>query len=87
MIVHSELKNLHIVTHPLVQHKLSRMRDETCPTGEFRRLLKEISYLLGYEVTRNLAMTTTPIRTPIARLCVATTPTTVAIITIDDERG
>lgn len=64
----TDLKNLHIVNHPLVQDKLSRMRDETCPTGEFRRLLKEISYLLGYEVTRNLAMITTPIRTPMEKM-------------------
>lgn len=60
--------NLHVVDHPLILHKLTRMRDETCPTGEFRRLLKEISYLLGYEVTRNLAMTTMPIRTPMEKM-------------------
>jgi len=61
-------KNLHVVDHPLVQHKLSRMRDETCETGEFRRLLKEISFLLGYEVTRNLAMTKRTIRTPMQKM-------------------
>lgn len=61
---HQDFKNLHIVSHPLVQHKLSRMRDESCPTGEFRRLLKEISYLMGYEVTRNLPLSTASIRTP-----------------------
>ncbi len=60
----SNFKNLHVVDHPLVQDKLSRMRDQTCPTGEFRRLLKEISFLLGYEVTRHLKMTTRKIRTP-----------------------
>ncbi len=68
MIIHSDFAKLHIVSHPLVQHKLSRMRDETCPTGEFRRLLKEISYLLGYEVTRNLPLTTSPIRTPMEKM-------------------
>lgn len=68
MATHSEFKNLHIVSHPLVQHKLTRMRDETCPTGEFRRLLKEISYLLGYEVTRNLPLSTTPIHTPMEKM-------------------
>ncbi len=68
MIVHTEFNNLHIVNHPLVQHKLSRMRDETCPTGEFRRLLKEISYLIGYEVTRNLRLKTMPIRTPMEKM-------------------
>lgn len=64
MQAETEFPNLHIVSHPLVQHKLSRMRDETCPTGEFRRLLKEISFLLGYEVTRSLKLTTMPINTP-----------------------
>ncbi len=58
-------KNLYIVNHPLIRHKLSRMRDETCGVGEFRGLLKEISLLLGYEVTRNLPTTTMQIRTPV----------------------
>lgn len=65
---HSGFKNLHVVDHPLVQHKLSRMRDETCPTGEFRRLLKEISFLIGYEVTRHLPLTTMTIRTPMQKM-------------------
>lgn len=68
MLKHPDFKNLHIVDHPLVQDKLSRMRDETCPTGEFRRLLKEISYLMGYEVTRSLPLTTRSIRTPMEKM-------------------
>lgn len=64
MDAHPSYKNLHVVGHPLIVHKLSRMRDETCPTGEFRRLLKEISLLLGYEVTRDLPLTRRTIRTP-----------------------
>ncbi len=64
MKTNPEFKNLHVVDHPLVSAKLSRMRDETCPTGEFRRLLKEISFLLGYEVTRILPQTTKTIKTP-----------------------
>lgn len=68
MLKHPDFKNLHIVNHPLVQDKLSRMRDETCPTGEFRRLLKEITYLMGYEVTRNLPLTTRSIRTPMEKM-------------------
>ena len=55
---------LTIVDHPLVQHKLSLMRDKTTPTNQFRQLLREISQLLAYEVTRNLAMTTKQIETP-----------------------
>ncbi|SEN20800.1 uracil phosphoribosyltransferase [Pseudorhodobacter antarcticus] len=56
--------HLTIVNHPLVQHKLSLMRDKDTSTSSFRRLLREISLLLAYEVTRNLAMTTRRIETP-----------------------
>ena len=53
-----------VVDHPLVQHKLSIMRDKDTSTSQFRQLLREISQLLAYEVTRNLAMTTKQIETP-----------------------
>ena len=56
--------HLTIVDHPLVQHKLTIMRDRETPTAVFRQLLREISQLLAYEVTRNLAMTTKKIETP-----------------------
>ncbi len=52
------------VTHPLVQHKLTLMRDMGASTGQFRQLLREISQLLAYEVTRDLPMTTRRIETP-----------------------
>jgi uracil phosphoribosyltransferase len=42
-----------VVNHPLVQHKLSLMRMEETPSAEFRRLLRELSMLLAYEVTRD----------------------------------
>lgn len=61
---HKDFQNLYVVEHPLVQHKLTRMRETSCPTGEFRRLLKEISLLMGYEVTRNLPVTRRMIDTP-----------------------
>ncbi len=57
--------NLTIVSHPLVQHKLSLMRDKDTSTASFRKLLREISLLLAYEVTRNLPMTTMRIETPL----------------------
>lgn len=57
-------QHLTIVDHPLVQHKLSHMRDETTPTNHFRQLMRETSQLLAYEVTRKLEMTTKTIRTP-----------------------
>ena len=54
-----------VVDHPLVQHKLTIMRDKDTSTAGFRRLLREISLLLGYEVTRDLELTTRTIETPI----------------------
>jgi len=59
------LDHLTVVNHPLVQHKLTIMRDKNTSTAGFRRLLREISLLLAYEVTRELDMTTTRIETPI----------------------
>ncbi|MAY87517.1 uracil phosphoribosyltransferase [Arenibacterium halophilum] len=52
------------VAHPLVQHKLTLMRDKATPTAVFRQLLREITQLLLYEITRELPMTTKPIDTP-----------------------
>ncbi len=57
--------NLHIVDHPLIQHKLSHMRKSNTSTSIFRQLLKEISLLMGYELTRHMPMTTQKIETPL----------------------
>ncbi len=57
-----------VVDHPLVQHKLSIMRNKETSTASFRRLLKEISLLLCYEVTRDLELTTTRIETPLTEM-------------------
>ena len=62
------LDHLTIVTHPLVQHKLTIMRDKETSTNSFRRLLREISQLLAYEITRNMEMTTKRIETPICAM-------------------
>ncbi len=59
------LDHLTVVDHPLVQHKLTLMRDKNTSTAGFRRLLREISLLLAYEITRELDMTTIRIETPI----------------------
>lgn len=58
---------LKVVAHPLVQHKLSLMRDRNTSTAEFRRLLREISLLLAYEATRELPLEPTEIDTPLER--------------------
>lgn len=60
--------HLTIVDHPLVQHKLTLMREVSTPTAVFRQLLREISTLLAYEVTRELAMTTRRIETPLTQM-------------------
>ncbi|MDX1385853.1 MAG: uracil phosphoribosyltransferase, partial [Thermoanaerobaculia bacterium] len=59
---------LRTVDHPLVQHKLTLMRDRTTPSKDFRRLLKEVSLLLAYEATRDLATTLRSIETPLERM-------------------
>lgn len=58
-------EHLTVVDHPLVQHKLTIMRDKDTSTAGFRRLLREISHLLAYEVTRELEMTSKAIETPL----------------------
>jgi uracil phosphoribosyltransferase len=57
--------NLFILNHPLIQHKLSHMRERDTSTRTFRELLKEITLLMGYEITRDLPLTTRKIETPL----------------------
>ena len=62
------MANLTVVEHPLVQHKLSIMRDKSTSTAGFRQLLREISLLLCYEVTRDLELTDKTIETPMQEM-------------------
>ena len=59
------LANVTLVDHPLVRHKLSLMRAQETSTSKFRQLMREISLLLGYEATRDLALAETDIQTPL----------------------
>lgn len=59
------MSEVHLITHPLVLHKLTLMRDKKTSTMKFRNLMREISMLLGYEVTRTMPMTMTTIETPL----------------------
>ena len=61
-------EHLTVVSHPLVQHKLTLMREKDTSTASFRQLLREISLLLAYEVTRELPMTTKRIETPLCEM-------------------
>lgn len=54
-----------VLTHPLIQHKLTLLRRGDTATGDFRRVMREISLLLAYEVTRDLALERRPIETPL----------------------
>ena len=59
------LKNVHVIDHPLVQHKLTIMRDKNTSTHEFRSLIREVSILMGYEVLRDLPTEEVTIETPL----------------------
>ncbi|MGE5474015.1 MAG: uracil phosphoribosyltransferase [Ignavibacteriales bacterium] len=58
------MKNTTIIDHPLIQHKLSMLRDKNTNTKEFRELVSEIAMLMGYEVTRNMPLKEVEIETP-----------------------
>jgi uracil phosphoribosyltransferase len=62
------MDHLNVICHPLIQHKLTLMRQSDTPTAVFRQLLREISQLLAYEVTRELPMTTKRIETPLQEM-------------------
>lgn len=59
------MPQLVVVDHPLVQHKLSLMRMKETPVAEFRRLVREVALLIGYEITRDLALEERDIETPL----------------------
>jgi uracil phosphoribosyltransferase len=60
--------SLFILDHPLIQHKLSHMRDVETSTRTFRQLLRELTLLMGYEITRDLPITTQAIQTPLTAM-------------------
>ena len=64
----SAIKNLHVITHPLVQHKLTLMRNKQASTNSFRRLLNELSMLMAYEVTRDMPTQPVQIETPLEKM-------------------
>ncbi len=64
----SAIPNLHVINHPLVQHKLTLMRNKEASTNSFRRLLNELSMLMAYEVTRDMATQEVEIETPLEKM-------------------
>ena len=65
---HPDFPNLYVADHPLILHKLSLMRDVSCNKVMFKTLLKELSLLMGYELTRPLPLTTRNIQTPMENM-------------------
>ena len=62
------MSTLHVIDHPMIQHKLTIMRMKETGSKDFRELLKEIALLMGYEVTRDLPLEDIPIETPICKM-------------------
>ena len=62
------MSQVHLIDHPMIQHKLSIMREKETGSKDFRELLKEISLLMGYELTRDLPLTDYEIQTPIRKM-------------------
>src|ERR1700722_6105543 len=62
------MQGVHVIGHPLVQHKLTLMRDVSCSIKSFRELLNEIGMLLCYEVTRDLPLELVDIETPLTAM-------------------
>lgn len=60
--------NLYIIDHPLIQHKLTIMRDKNTGSKDFRELLNEIALLMGYEITRDLPLCDVEIETPMGKM-------------------
>lgn len=60
-----KMENVQILDHPLIQHKISRLRDKSTGTNEFRQLVSEIAMLMGYDALRDLPMEEVEVETPI----------------------
>ena len=68
MTTKEKFPNLRILDHPLIQHKVTLMRDRTTPTNVFRQLMKEVALLMGYEVTRSFSLATRNVETPLVEM-------------------
>ena len=64
----TDMSQLHVIDHPMIQHKLTIMRMKETGSKDFRELLKEISLLMGYEVTRDIPLESIDIETPLCKM-------------------
>lgn len=82
MATAQDFPSLQVLDHPLIQHKLTMMRDVQTPPILFRQLLREIGLLMGYEITRDLPVAKTEIATPIAKMQAPKLAADVSIVSI-----
>lgn len=73
---------LHVMDHPLILHKISMLRSKDTSTKDFRQLIHEIALLIGYEATRDLPVTESPVTTPIAEAVGYRLPRQVCLVPI-----
>ena len=66
------MSQLHVIDHPMIQHKLTIMRKKETGSKDFRELLKEIALLMGYEITRDISLEDIEIETPICKMTAKT---------------
>ncbi|MCU0696696.1 MAG: uracil phosphoribosyltransferase [Myxococcaceae bacterium] len=61
------MKNVHVIKHPIIEHKLAHLRNKDTTPHEFRQIFNELGSILAYEATRDLALTKTPVETPMMK--------------------
>ncbi|MDX2014987.1 MAG: uracil phosphoribosyltransferase [Myxococcaceae bacterium] len=61
------MKNVHVIKHPIIEHKLAHLRNKDATPHEFRQIFNELGSILAYEATRDLALTKTPVETPMMK--------------------
>jgi uracil phosphoribosyltransferase len=74
--------NLRVVEHPLVRHRLTLLRNQETETAHFRRLVRELSWMLAYEVSRELPSRNVTIRTPLAEIASPVASRALCIVSI-----
>lgn len=61
------MKNVHVISHPIIEHKLAHLRNKNATPHEFRQIFNELGSILAYESTRDLKLTKTPVETPMMK--------------------
>src|SRR4051812_22958810 len=76
------LNNSKLIQHPLIDHKMAQLRDMATPPERFRRVMRDLSRLMAYEMTRELKTKATKIKTPLEEISIPTLDETVCLVSI-----